>query len=414
MKRYLILICLLIIQVGSAVMAQQKDLDFYLSEASAHSPGLSDIQNQARSLGMDSVKLKGIYGPQIAASSSILYAPVIKGWGYDEVITNGQNVTGVVTVSKQIIGKNNLQSRLSGFSIQKQQLNNQAKLTKKTLEQVITAQYITSYGSQQQYLLAREIDSFLQTEDGVLKQLTRAAAFKQTDYLTFKVALQQQHLTVQQIKTQFLSDLGTLNYLCGIDDSSWTALCRPEIQDSTLLPFEQTVYYEGSLLDSIKNDNDAQIIDLNYKPQINVFADGGYQSSFIYQAHKNFGASIGLTMTLPIYDGQQKKFSLLQNKLLEDTRKKYTDFYHKQYNQQVRQLTQQLGEYEHLIAQAAQQLLYAETLVEANRKQLATGDVRITDYLLSVNNYLNLRSGIIQNDMNRLSLLNQIHNIILK
>lgn len=413
MKRHLCFIWLFIIFASSAV-AQRQNLDYYLSQANKQTPNLLNLQNQARSLGIDSLKLRASYGPQVIANSNLLYAPVIKGWGYDNAITNGQNVTGVVTVSKEIIGKNNLQTRLTNFSIQKQQLDNQTKLSKKTLEQTITAQYITAFGSQQRYLLAREIDTFLQTEDGVLRQLARTAVLKQTDYLTFKVALQQQQLTVQQVKTLFLNDLGTLNYLCGIDDSAWTELARPIIRDSALLPFEQTVYYQGSLLDSTKNNNDAQIINLNYKPQINVFADGGYQSSFIYQAHKNVGASIGLTMTLPIYDGKQKKYSLLQNKLLEDTRKKYTDFYHKQYNQQILQLTQQLEQYEHLIAEAAQQLLYSQTLVEANRKQLATGDVRITDYLLSVNNYLNLRSGMIQNDMIRLSLLNQIHNIILK
>ena len=141
---------------------------------------------------------------------------------------------------------------------------------------------------------------------------------------------------------------------------------------------------------------------------------GGYQSSLVSRPYKNFGTSIGLTFSLPLYDGKQKKMSLLQNQLLEDTRKRYTHFYKKQYNQQILHLTQQLEQYDNLIQSAEQQLLYSKTLVEANRKQLATGDVRTTDYLLSVNNYLNLRSGIIQNEMIRLSLLNQLHNIILK
>ena len=405
---------LLFILLSVSAFAQQKDLDYYLSQADQHTPKLSDLKNQAASIGIDSAKLKAFYGPQIAANSNLLYAPVIKGWGYDDAISNGQNITGVITFSKEIVSKNNLQTRLNNFSIQKQQLNNQSALTKKDLEQVVTDQYITCYGNQQQYQLALEIDTFLQTEDKVLRQLTRTTAFKQTDYLTFKVALQQQHLTAQQAKAQFLNGIGILNYLCGIDDSTWTVLARPIIQDSALLPFEQTIYYQESLLDSVKNKNDADIIHLDYKPKINVFADGGYQSSLVSRPYKNFGTSIGLTFSLPLYDGKQKKMSLLQNQLLEDTRKRYTHFYKKQYNQQILHLTQQLEQYDNLIQSAEQQLLYSKTLVEANRKQLATGDVRTTDYLLSVNNYLNLRSGIIQNEMIRLSLLNQLHNIILK
>lgn len=413
MKRKLYHFFFLILFTGP-LSAQQRTLDFYLAQADINAPDLAALQNQMKSLGFDSSKLKASYGPQVAANANLLYAPVIKGWGYDNAITNGQDVTGVVTVSKGIIGKNNLQARLNSFSIQKQQLNNQSSFTRKSLRQNVTQQYIICYGNQQQYLLTKEIDTFLQTEDDVLKALAQSATFKQTDYLTFKVALQQQHLVVQQAKAQYLSDLGLLNYLCGIEDSSWTALSAPVIEDSILLPFEQTTYYQASLLDSIKIDNDARIINLDYKPRINVFADGGYQSSLVYQAHKNFGASVGLTFTLPLYDGKQRKMSLLQNKLLEDSRKRYTDFYRKQYNQQVLQLTQQIDGYERLITEAEQQLLYSQTLVEANRKQLATGDVHITDYLLSINNYLNLRTGIIQNDMARLSLLNQLHNIILK
>ncbi|WP_158639659.1 TolC family protein [Arachidicoccus ginsenosidivorans] len=266
----------------------------------------------------------------------------------------------------------------------------------------------------QQYLLALEIDSFLQNEDQVLQRLTRAATFKQTDYLTFKVALQGQRLAVQKARALYQNDIGTLNYLCGIDDSSWTVLKEPLIADSALTPFENTPYFRGSKLDSIKNSSDAKIIKLNYKPKISIFADGGYQSSLISQAYKNIGTSIGLTLTLPLYDGHQRRLSLLQNKLLENTRKGYTDYYHKQYNQQIIQLTQQLDQYESIINEGARQLIYAQTLVQANKKQLTTGDIRMTDYLLSINNYLNLRSAVIQNQMIRLSILNQLHHIILK
>ena len=56
----------------------------------------------------------------------------------------------------------------------------------------------------------------------------------------------------------------------------------------------------------------------------------------------------------------------------------------------------------------------AETLVEANKRQLNTGDVRMTDYLLSISNFLNLRTSLIQNNMMRLSLINQLNYLILK
>ena len=96
---------LLFILLSVSAFAQQKDLDYYLSQADQHTPKLSDLKNQAASIGIDSAKLKAFYGPQIAANSNLLYAPVIKGWGYDDAISNGQNITGVITFSKEIVSK---------------------------------------------------------------------------------------------------------------------------------------------------------------------------------------------------------------------------------------------------------------------------------------------------------------------
>jgi outer membrane protein TolC len=405
---------LLFMLFARQLCAQNRTLDFYIARAKAN-PQLLETQNQIQSLSQDSGKLQASYGLQVSANANLYYAPVAGGWGYDNIITNGREIMGVMSVSKQIaLGKNNLQTRLNSFSIQKDILNNQSKLTLKSLEQNITQQYIDSYAALQQYELANEIDTFLQMEDVALKKLTQSAIFKQTDYLTFVVALQQQHLVAQQAKAQYLSNVATLNYMCGIEDTDWIALAKPVMEDSALIPFEQTAYYESSLLDSIKNDNDAKIIGLDYKPKLSVFADGGYESSWTTESYKNFGISAGLSFSLPVYDGHQKKMSLLQNELQENSRKNYTDFYRRQYNQQAMQLLQQVNLCEQLIAEAERQLTYSKALIEANRKQLTTGDVHITDYLLSINNYLNLRSGIIQNDMARLSLLNQIQKLILK
>ena len=52
--------------------------------------------------------------------------------------------------------------------------------------------------------------------------------------------------------------------------------------------------------------SDAQI-DLSYKPKVSLYADAGYVSSLQYLPYKNFGASAGVNLTVPIYDGRQKK-----------------------------------------------------------------------------------------------------------
>ena len=394
--------------------AQQRDLEFYLQQGKTNNPLQNDYQNQIRTLGLDSQKLNAAYGPQVTATSNLMYAPVAHGWGYDPAITNGQNISALMVVNKEIIGKDNVQTRLHSFSLQQKAIGNQSRLSEQTLAQNITQQYILCYGNQQQLALAEEIYAFLQSEDTALKKLAQASVFRQTDYLTFKVALQQQALTREQAKAQLNNDFTTLNYMCGIEDSTLQSIASPDISQANVLPFEQSIYADRFETDSLKNVNDEKIINLDYKPKVSVFADGGYQSALPKDAYKNLGMSVGLSFSLPVYDGKQRKAALLQNKIAEDSRKKYHDFYKHQYNQQIMQLLQQIHQYQHLMTMATQQMMYAETLVEANKRQLNTGDVRMTDYLLSISNFLNLRTSLIQNNMMRLSLINQLNYLILK
>ncbi|MFX8366278.1 hypothetical protein ABTL85_19135, partial [Acinetobacter baumannii] len=75
--------------------------------------------------------------------------------------------------------------------------------------------------SQQQYNLSKEIIHLLNQEDIVLKKLTQSSVFKQTDYLTFKVTLQQNELTLEQQKADWQNNYSLLKYLSGIVDDTF-------------------------------------------------------------------------------------------------------------------------------------------------------------------------------------------------
>lgn len=55
------------------------------------------------------------------------------------------------------------------------------------------------------------------------------------------------------------------------------------------------------------------------------------------------------------------------------------------------------------------QLKYIETLMSVNQQLLQTGDVKIYDYILALNNYLNARSIINENNIKQWMLINQIN-----
>jgi glutaredoxin 2 len=114
-------------------------------------------------------------------------------------------------------------------------------------------------------------------------------------------------------------------------------------------------------------------------------------------------------VSVPIYDGHQRKLQYSKIDIAERTRNYYKDFFTNQYRQQIAQLTQQLRGTEELIGQINDQIRYSESLINVNGKLLETGDAKIADFIISISNYLNARNLLAQNNIIRLQIINQIN-----
>jgi len=194
-----------------------------------------------------------------------------------------------------------------------------------------------------------------------------------------------------------------------LQDTSFEMITDPGLQINALPELENTVYYQKFTTDSLLLKNNDIQVDLNYKPKISLYADAGYLSSFAYQSYKNFGTSVGINLSMPIYDGQQKKMQHDKIAIAEQTRQQYRDYFKTQYNQEIAQLVQQLQAADEIIAEATDQIKYTEGLMQANRKLMTTGDAHIADYIIALNNYLNAKNIITQNTTNKLQIINQIN-----
>lgn len=389
--------------------AQQKNLDYYLTAGLQSSPLLKDYQFQIQGNYIDSQRLRASYGPQVNGNTAASYAPVIKGWGYDGAISNLHTYNALVGVSKTFVGRENIKNQYLAIQLLNLGLLNQGKITEQDLKRSITQQYITTYGSLLQINFNQEMLSLLREEEMILKKLTENALYKQTDFLSFLVNIQQQELLIKQLRIQYQNDFATLNYITGLHDTSYTMLDPPRFTMADLPELQQTVFYHQFQIDSLKIETNERQIDFNYRPKLSLFADGGYNSSFALKPYKNVGLSAGVSLSVPIYDGKQRKMLHQKNTFAENNRKAYRDFFANQYSQQIAQLNQQLSMSEQLIEQASIQIKYAEGLIKAQRKQLVTGDVRIADYIIAISNYLNAKNIITQNSINKLQIYNQIN-----
>ncbi|RYF81701.1 MAG: TolC family protein, partial [Chitinophagaceae bacterium] len=364
--KYLLILFLAFITTLS--FAQVRTLDDYLRIVKQNSPAIKDYQNQILSLQIDSQLLKASLGPQVNFISTNSYAPIVKGWGYDEAITNIANVSGLIQASRNFITRGNLAAQYRSIALQRRALLDTILLSQQDLVRTITDQYITAYGDQQAMDFNKDVYELMKREEEALKKLTQASVYKQTDYLTFYVTMQQQELTYLQAQIQYNTDFLTLNYLTGIVDTTIDRIEKPSLADTLTTDFYNSVFYNRFVTDSLRLANEKELINFEYKPKIGAYTDAGYNSSLQNMPYKNFGFSAGISLTIPIYDGRQKQMKQARVDIQERTRQANRTFYVAQYRMQLEQLKQQLMAIDLIVGKINKQIEYSHTLILANGK----------------------------------------------
>lgn len=403
------LIILLHFLVPLFSIAQNKSLDYFINKSLTNDPKISEFQNLILTNKIDSTLIVAGNKFQVAGSGNAFYSPVINGYGYDVSITNGQQFSALVAVNKQIFNKKNLNLQYQTLQLQNDSLDNTSAIYIQDIKKAITTQYIIAYGDQQQLDFNDTLISLLKKEEVLLKNLTQKNVYKQADYLSFLVILQQQKLARNQLLVQYKNNYAALNYLAGIIDTVTGNLAVPDIRIERNYDVENLPFFVNYKIDSLRILNERLITDVQYRPKVNLFADAGYQSTFILTPYKNFGYNFGINLTIPIYDGHQKKIQFSKLDIEERTRQKKQDFFYNQYHQQLLQLEQQLNDLENLSDPVNKQIEYLETLIRVDGKLLETGDIRITDFVLALNNYITAKNLMVQNQIAKYLVIQQLN-----
>ena len=193
---------------------------------------------------------------------------------------------------------------------------------------------------------------------------------------------------------------------CGYLGSS---IVKPDLRITNLFSVASSPVFLQSKIDSLKNQNAKTQVDLAYRPKLEAFADAGFMAVKPLNIPNNFGTSIGLNFSLPIYDGHQREQQYHKIDLAENSRIIYREAYTRQFMQQLRQLQEQLRLADELIAEIDSQLLQQEELIDLYRLEMEQGLVRFTDFLVIVNTYSTAKNNLTIAEMNRLQLINQLN-----
>ena len=386
-----------------------QSLDSFINSGLKNSPLLYDFNNQQLSGKLDSLLLLASFKPQINQLTQAVHYPTGSDWGYDAAITNGGNYAALLNITQTLFSKKRINGQLQTIDLLNQTLKLNAKITVLDLKKSISAQYLTAYADFVQYNFNKSILQQLTNEQSTIKALVDKGVYLVTDFMNLQIMIKAQGITCSQSYNQLKNDVSLLNFLCGITGQGEFNLTKPELTLQNNTNPESSPVYAQFRIDSLKNINSRQLIDLNYRPKINVFADGGFNSIAPSNIPHNLGVSAGINFTVPIYDGKQRKLQYNKIDLAENTRIYYRRYYSSQYRMQYDQLNNQLVMTDQLLTEIKNQLSDQERLIELYRIELEKGIVRFLDFITVFNNYNATKITFLVTEVNRLQIINQLN-----
>lgn len=393
-----------------AVGAQSRNLDYYLTEGLKNSPLLKDYGYQVLSNRLDSQKIRAAALPQVNGTGQIYYPPLINGYGYDQAITNGGNYMAIVGATQPFLNRGILKAQYNNLSINGLSLQNQGKISEHDLQKSIIMQYLVVYTDYTLLNNTQYTYKLLKEESDVLRPLVQHAIVKQSAYVAFSLEYQTQDIAVKQLKLQYKSDLAALNILCGINDTTVHPVEQPNIvRNQIKYAYLNSPLFEKYRIDSMLILSERRLVDIRYKPKLNWAVDAGIMAATPSRLLNYSGMSFGIGASVPIFDGHQRKLDYQKLDLSERTRSNYAGFFKTQYDVQLQQLNSEFAATQELLDEAKSQLKISESLIDMSRRELNTGDISVTDFIVFLRNNIDLRNSVTQAQIRSWQLTNEIN-----
>lgn len=143
---------------------------------------------------------------------------------------------------------------------------------------------------------------------------------------------------------------------------------------------ERTVT-EQYRLDSLNTAASLRSFNLQYKPRLDLFVDGGMQTGSFSQWYTHFGWSAGLTFTWTLFDGRQKHWKERQAELQQQSIRIYRDHAEYQRSMRLRQCLSELEKYDRRDKALTEQLAGYERVLSDYAREVEAGQVSVLDYL---------------------------------
>lgn len=400
---------ILIMLTNIDCLSQVRDLNFYIQSAYKNSPVLYENNKLISSYQTEKDLIYSeLRKPRIYGTANYLFAPSINDYGYDSATTNGGLYSALLNVDFPLFNGYELDTRLEEAGVEQNTYRNSINMERHDIDKEITDLYLAALQDQEQIKLEDEIINILSYQRDVLKALISRGAGKVADYSLLDVEYQDQILNKNQLEASFQSDLMTLNLSAGIND---TAILP--IQETKLMLADTTVqssqFLESFMLDSLRLINEQKSNEINYKPQIDFFINGGLNAVTYTDIHKKFGVSTGFNLTFSLYNGNQLEKKNFLVKIRQDIVSSQKNYFANQNEIRKRNIKNEIIDREKLLVQLKKQEDNYRVLLDLFKKEFSSGEVSVIDYINVLKNYISFKTEFIQNKYRHMKSVNEFN-----
>lgn len=389
-----------------------KSLPEYIEAAKRNSPLLNDYRNQVQIEQAELQRLKALYTrSRLELNGNYLFVPVLVKdggkttfrwnaqdaadyYGYDLGESSGHLHVGA-TWTQPLLGNSSYKAAQEQSDINIEIACNNIRLEENQLERVVTEQYLLCLLDQTQTAFADSIDTLLKRQTNMVRQLAKNGLAKRSDLQLLAIertANAEFRLSSLQSYHTHLMDL---NLLCGIDDTTDVSLTDTRLRPG-LPPARGSLFTERYRLDSLGTATSLRSFNLQYKPRLDLFVNGGLQTGSFHEWYRHFGWSAGLTLTWTFFDGRQKRWKERQAELRQQSTRIYRDNAEYQRGMRLRQCLSELDKYDRREKALAGQLAGYERVLSDYAREVEAGQVSVLDYLTVLRNKIQTeRDGLL-------------------
>lgn len=399
MKRLLLLFSLSVVCLYSYGQGSgDKTIHYYVETAKKNSPLIMDYRDQTEVERAELERLKAMYmHSRLELNGDYLFVPIISKdggrtafkwnaqsatdyYGYDLGESSGSLHAGV-TWTQPLLGQNSYKVAQEQAKINTDIVNNHILMEEHQLERSVTEQYLLCLLDKSQMDFTDSVGTIINRQIDIVKKLVESGLSKQSDLKLLMIeweANAEQYVAARQSYHTHLMDL---NLLCGIKDTTDAKLSDIFLSVRLRSDRELSLFTEQYRLDSLNTAMSLRTFNLQYKPKLDLFVNGGLQAGDFAGWYRHFGWSAGLTFSWTIFDGRQKRLKERQAGWQQNTIRTYKENSEYQRNMRIKQCLSELGKYDEREKALDNQLAEYESVLSDYGREMDVGQVSVLDYI---------------------------------